>query len=276
MKTSNEIYELLKDFYNISGIHVSIFNTSRELLYYYPPEMSLFCRCVQSFPEFEADCIKSDAKAFEIVKETNEPYIYKCKFGLYEAVAPIYSFGKLTGFMMLGKVKGNDTKILKLALNELKNNGVDNNLLHDAYEELVSLNFDKLISYINIMAVLAEHFTKNNKLKSKEESLAYLVHKEVLNNNSKELSLSFLSKKFSCSISTLTASYKREYGKSIHQFIIDTRLEKATKLLKKSNKAVKEISNECGFYDQNHFYRTFKNAYKISPTEYRNNKGSST
>ena len=30
-------------------------------------------------------------------------YIYKCHFGLNEAIMPLYSYGSLTGYLMMGQ-----------------------------------------------------------------------------------------------------------------------------------------------------------------------------
>ena len=119
------------------------------------------------------------------------------------------------------------------------------------------------------MTVIAEHFTLTNKFKTPDETLANLVNKEIIRNHSKALTLEALAQRFGCSISTLTTAYKKEYKISIHQFIINTRLNQAKKLLITSNKPIKEISEECGFYDQNHFYRSFKKIYNVSPGLYR-------
>ncbi len=269
MELDQKIQSLLKDFYSISGIRVSIHDNKFKEIYSYPHALTPFCKCIQSIPDFKAQCIASDTYAFSVVKKTNQPYVYKCKYGLFEAVAPIYNYGRLTGYLMLGQVRDNDTKILDGTLEILKKYNTDNSELQKAYNSIINLDLGKLYSYINIMTVLAEHFTLTNKLSGSEESLPFLVNKEIINNHSKDLTLEKLSKKFGCSISTLTSLYKKEYNISIHQFIINTRLEQAKRLLEKSDKAIKEISEECGFYDQNHFYRTFKKTYNISPSSYR-------
>ena len=48
-------------------------------------------------------CIDCDYKAMEHVKKTGELYIYKCHFGLNEAIMPLYSYGSLTGYLMMGQ-----------------------------------------------------------------------------------------------------------------------------------------------------------------------------
>ncbi len=269
MDFDKKIQSLLEDFFTISGIRVSIHDTTLKEIYCYPEALTPFCACVQQIPEMRAECIKSDAYAFSVVEETNEPYTYKCKCGLYEAVAPIYNYGKLTGYLMLGQIRDNDTAQLERARDYLIEKGLNRELVSKAYEDVICMQVDMLDAYKNIMTVIAEYITKTNKLTPAKNTLPFLIRKEIINNYNKDLTLRDLSKKFVCSTGTLTAAFKNEYHISIHQFLINTRLEHAADLLKSSDKAVKEISEECGFYDQNHFYKTFKLNYKLSPIEYR-------
>ena len=270
MNLDKNIQSILKDFYTISGIRVSLHDNTFKEIYAYPLELTPFCKCVQNIPDFKKQCIDSDSQAFTMAKKTDNPYIYKCKCGLYEAVAPIYNYGRLSGYLMLGQVRDNDVKLIEKTMDILRKNNMSDSVLNDAYSSIVTLNLEKLYSYINIMIVIAKNLTLTNKFNTSEESLPFLVKKEIINNYSKELTLPYLAQKFGCSISTLTVLFKKEYNIGIHHFIIDTRLSHAKELLTNSNKAIKTISEECGFYDQNHFYRTFKKINHISPTAYRN------
>ncbi len=269
MIADNKIEGLLKDFFNISKIRVSIHDTTLRELYSYPTALSPFCSCVQSIPQMREECLKSDTLAFSIVEKTNEPYIYRCQCGLYEAVAPIYNYGKLTGYLMLGQIRDENTQQINKTKSYLIEKGLDGDLVNNAYESIICIEEDVLNSYINIMTVLAEHITKTNKLAPAKNTLPFLIRKELISNFRENITLSHLSKKFNCSIGTITTAFKNEYHTSIHSFLINIRLNNAVELLKSSDKSIKEISELCGFCDQNHFYRTFKSNYNTSPIEYR-------
>jgi two-component system response regulator YesN len=45
-------------------------------------------------------------------------------------------------------------------------------------------------------------------------------------------------------------------------------MENAKKLLREGKKAIKEISLEVGYTDQNYFSKAFKKYYNKSPTEF--------
>ena len=63
--------------------------------------------------------------------------------------------------------------------------------------------------------------------------------------------------------------FKKEYGKTIKEYLIDKRIELACELLKEGNLSVQSISLSCGFSDDVHFMKTFKAKMGITATEYR-------
>ena len=63
---------------------------------------------------------------------------------------------------------------------------------------------------------------------------------------------------------------KDRKGTTLRQYIIAYRLKLAKKLLSESAKSVNEVADECGFNDPSYFTKTFKNAFGMTPKEYRN------
>jgi len=84
-----------------------------------------------------------------------------------------------------------------------------------------------------------------------------------------DLSLEKLSSQFYISKYYLTREYKRIYGKTIFQHIINARINYGKKLLRFSDKSVEEIAHLCGFNDQSYFARQFKKAENLTCFSYR-------
>lgn len=68
----------------------------------------------------------------------------------------------------------------------------------------------------------------------------------------------------------ISKALKDRKGTTLRQYIIAYRLKLAKKLLEESAKSVNEISEECGFNDPSYFTKTFKNAFGMTPKDYRN------
>ena len=266
-----EINSILKDFYDISGIRISIHDTEFNEIYSYPREATPFCRRLQENPKILKDCVKNDADAFLNAKKSGEVFVYKCHRGLLEAVAPIYHYGTVSGYLMMGQIcdKNSDTKehIINKAEKILGNRKEAEKLT----ETVKAIDRSLIHSYINIMTLLAEYLTSTNKLFTPDKRLPQLIAEYINKNYSSRITLATLSQKFECCNATLTNSFKKEFNTSIMTYVCNLRLKKAKEMLEKSRKSVKEISTDCGFYDQNYFSKTFSKYYGCSPTDYRKN-----
>ena len=98
-----ELEKMLKDLHLLSGLNMSIFDLNQNLLASYPHKKSKFCNEIGKNKKSYQHCLDCDYKAMEHVKESGELYIYKCHFGLNEAIMPLYSYGVLTGYLMMGQ-----------------------------------------------------------------------------------------------------------------------------------------------------------------------------
>lgn len=69
--------------------------------------------------------------------------------------------------------------------------------------------------------------------------------------------------------STLNFKFRREMNLSIGQFITNTRLKKAKRLLTSTTYSITEIAHRCGFENIYYFSNTFKRNSGLLPSEYR-------
>ena len=92
MQQDAEIISVLKELYNISGCRMSLYDTHLREIAAYPDALSPFCALVRQNKHADHLCRRQDAVAFEIVRSQGQIYIYRCPFGLHEAVAPLYQY----------------------------------------------------------------------------------------------------------------------------------------------------------------------------------------
>lgn len=269
MREIIEINSILKDFYDVSGIRISIHDTEFNEIFSYPKEPTLFCKCIQEIPSVKKDCERNDRDAFFKVKNSGEVYVYKCRRGLYEAVAPLYSFGTLSGYLMMGQICDNDPSSVETTLNIAKKILMDDKKAAEVTSKIKTINRNLINSYINIMILLAEYITGTNRTFSNTEKLPTLIKEFIAKNYTTKITLNTLSHKFGCCNATLTKSFKNEFGVTIMDYLFKVRIEKAAELVKKTRRSFKEISSDCGFYDQNYFSKSFSKYYGVSPSEYR-------
>ncbi len=98
------------------------------------------------------------------------------------------------------------------------------------------------------------------------------IHRELIENLDRRITIEELSKKYLMNTSTLKALFKEVYGTSIAAHMKEHRMEKAADLLRETNDAVADIARAVGYESQSKFTAAFREEYKRSPTEYRKEK----
>jgi AraC-like DNA-binding protein len=65
-------------------------------------------------------------------------------------------------------------------------------------------------------------------------------------------------------------------GRGFKEWLNDTRIEHAKRLLLESDLPILEICYECGYNTPSQFIRMFKRSTEVSPSEYRKRGGASS
>ncbi|GHT59963.1 hypothetical protein FACS1894109_16850 [Spirochaetia bacterium] len=75
-----------------------------------------------------------------------------------------------------------------------------------------------------------------------------------------------------CRISSrhLARCFQELYGKSPHEFLMETRLQAAKELLRNASNNISEVAERTGYDTIYSFSRAFKHFYGVSPREWRN------
>jgi AraC-like DNA-binding protein len=132
------------------------------------------------------------------------------------------------------------------------------NLIELKFKELVlslmtNTNNEHLLAYLNALADDHRHSIE-----------------EVMQNNYRfNLSLTDYANLANKSIPTFKRDFKKLFNESPARWVMKRRLELATDLLKNSSLRVGEIAFECGFENQTHFNRVFKENIGSSPLKFR-------
>lgn len=88
--------------------------------------------------------------------------------------------------------------------------------------------------------------------------------------NYKEVTLDDLAEKFFLSKPYLSKYIKEKSGMTFGDILKEIRMKKARAMLKSSSATVESIAESVGYQNVEHFNRTFKKLYNITPVQYRN------
>lgn len=261
-----EIISVLTELHKITGFRVSLHGTDFLEIASYPEDSHPFCKRVKEFPGENARCLECDRLACMQAVEQKSTYIYKCRYGLTEAVSPLYNFGTLSGFLMMGQIVESSEEA-ESAVRLFKTiSGED--IPHGA-ATLPTVEHEKIESYVKIMTICAQYLTLSNAVESRKLTVAEEAKRYIVQNLDKKFTISDICSQLGCSKSTLLSTFKKKYAITVNTYVTESRLAMAEKLLSKDGKSICDVALECGFSDQSYFSKVFSSRYGIPPSEYR-------
>lgn len=174
---------------------------------------------------------------------------------------------------LAGLSEGGGDHVIPLAVNELSKSFFYSMLpyftqLPPPPENLLELKFKELI-----LSLLSQNQNKplltylNNLRNDKHPS----VEEVVQNNYTFNLTLEEYAKLACKSVPTFKREFKKIFKDSPARWMMKKRLKLAAELLQNTTLSIAEITFECGFENQTHFSRVFKERFNISPLKFRMN-----
>lgn len=133
----------------------------------------------------------------------------------------------------------------------------ENKTIHDL--------FMLLSKAVREIALELEDRKQNSNLELKMQLLDYINS----NFSSKSVYAANIAEYFGVSESYVYKLVRESTGLSLNDYIRKLRTEKAAHMLKTTDLTVANISDACGFDVLKTFYRTFKNHYGVTPSQYR-------
>lgn len=268
--TKEEIISVLSELYKITGFRVSLHGADYSEIAAYPSEKRKFCRMVHQDPSEYEKCVACDKAACKRALNDKSTHIYTCRYGFTEAVSPLYNFGTLTGFLMMGQVFETDSEgnPIHPEVNNIKNLGETFSSLAG---ETPHVDTDMVRSYVRIMTICAQYLTLSNAIPSTKQTVAEMAKKYIFDNYRSKITIADICDEIGCSKSTLITGFKREFGMTVNSYITEVRLNEAVNMLKMGERHIGEIASETGFSDQSYFSKVFSAKYGIPPSEYATN-----
>ena len=115
-------------------------------------------------------------------------------------------------------------------------------------------------------------FVESHRISIRAEDYSPCIYKALIyikQNLSMQLSIQEIADHIFVSKSTLTKHFQKELHMSVNEYICNTIMADAERLLMTSNISIHDLSQKFGYSDQLYFSRRFKEKFGISPREYR-------
>jgi YesN/AraC family two-component response regulator len=133
---------------------------------------------------------------------------------------------------------------------------------------------------LELRAKIREHYKEQLDFQEKEDDLNRLDKKflskitQIVEQNigNEDLSVEDLGHKLGMSRVHLYRKIKKLTDMSVSEFVTSVKLRKSLELLRNSGQTISEIGYEVGFSSPSYFTRCFKEQFKMSPSDYQNQK----
>lgn len=268
----NKLKSLLKDFYTLTHMRITVFNNQFEELCAYPESLPSFCQIIRSGETAKIACKQCDKAACETASQRHSTYIYKCHAGLTEAISPIYFRNILIGYLFFGHVFSyNSHEEGWTAIKELCHSySLDLAQLKTACYQRPIIPDDYINSASHLLRAVASYLCLERMVVLPQQELPVQIDQYLNNHLSTPVSVQDICNHFQIGRTSLYKIARQSYGMGIAEHTRNLRLEKAKHLLIDAPElSVAQVAADCGFSDYNYFITVFKQRIGLPPKQFR-------
>lgn len=263
---------LLKDFYQLTQIRITIFDDSFQELTSYPADIAPFCKLIRHSSSCAAKCHTCDQHACEIAAKRNASYTYRCHAGLTESIAPIRMGNIVIGYLLFGHVFSYPSfeEGWSTIQNLCKNYDVSLSELKAACEKQPIIPEEYISSASHIMKAVASFLCMERMVSLRQQELPVQIDEYIQEHYTEKIDAVSIAQHFGIGKTKIYEIAKQNYGIGIAEYIRKLRIEKAKELLIESPElSLAEVAYECGFDDYNYFITVFKRVVGVPPKRFK-------
>ncbi len=139
--------------------------------------------------------------------------------------------------------------------------------------ESVSIRNESIISISHIIEEMVKKVSEKSAAAASSfsdyKNQLYQLRRDIYLSPQEDWSISVILKRIGISRSHFQRIYKAQFSVSCMDDIIQARLEKAQQLLLYTDMRIQEIAEQCGYGNESHFMRQFKNKCGITASQFR-------
>lgn len=262
-----KLRDLLKDFYQITHIRITVFDENRTEIVSYPDQIAHFCQIVRSTETGRIACANCDQAACNQAKRQRKTQIYCCHAGLTEAVAPLIVQNVLVGYLLFGHVFSypdveTGWQNISYRTHKLP---VEQQQLYEAILEQPLIDHAFVVSATQIMSAVAYYLVMEHMAVLQTDHLAAQLECYISEHYREDFTSPELCAHFRIGKTRLYQLSQQLYGCGIAEHIRKLRITYAKELLMTERYPLAEIAEQCGYHDYNYFISVFTREVGVSP-----------
>lgn len=268
--------ELLVNLNVIFDAAVSFYNENGECFANNPGSKSvskaIMCPLVKKYsPE---SCVDSDANVIAKLKSegSRDYFYYVCPCGYVEIAMRVKFNDQTMGFILIGPFRApDDNEQARKRLNRFIDNfNLDRDEIQRLYDSAPSFTDEKFKAVRVILSAITEYMQLKEFLVVNSDFFSEYVVAYINDHIDGDLSIETLCHEFGMSTTLLYKTFKNKVNTTPQAYIKQTRIKKACKLLKSTQKPLRDVCSAVGISDYNYFIKIFKSYMGMTPNAYRN------
>lgn len=267
----DKLDKLLYDFYQLTGLTISVWNADFRQLSYQPKGMRTFCRMIKSTPKGRERCLLSDMTVCKACAVEGRPASHHCHAGLVDTAVPIRFKDTVLGYLMFGQIKDGTTDNTALLAELSRELDMDMADLMQSYEELEVFNQEAVDAAANILKMATRYLWLSEYIDIGYNSVASRLDDYIRAHLADDISVASICRDFGVSKNRLYEIAHESFDHPIGEHIARARIDEAKRLLSATDTPVHEVAALVGIADYNYFTKFFKARVGVAPLKYRKN-----
>ena len=244
---------IISDLSVLTGISMSFLDTERRSLCSSIKDND-YCSVLQLDKKNKRLCDCSDDIILNKCLETKCFESHICHAGLFDAAMPIIKDGILAGIVLMGRLRRASER----------GETVETSLI-EKYMAIPEFNDAQIES----LGSLLPNILFESAIFIEYDGVFNEIGEYIKANLREPLGIDYICKKFHVSKNSLYAYFKEAYGKTVNEFIVDARMERARQLLLNGSEPIYAVAESVGIDNHTYFCKLFKRKNGITPNRYR-------
>ncbi len=268
----DKLRSLLRDFYEICRIRITVFDETLSELVSYPPDVPPYCKIIRETPEGYSACMRCDREACAAAAAKRSTHIYRCHAGLTEAVTPLYVGGVLAGYLLFGHVLSYASHAEGWAAMESRCAAIpaDRERLRAAILDAPLIRQSYVRSAAQILNAVASYLILERMATLREDPLAARLDAYLTAHFTEKLNAAAIARTLGIGRTQLYELSRQLYGCGIAAHVRALRMDRARELLRDRRALpLAEVAAQCGYMDYNYFITVFTRETGRTPGRWR-------
>lgn len=267
------LHKILKDFYTLTKIRITLWDSDFQEILCYPEARSEFCSLIRQDDAINEQCVACDIAACRRCARTKKLVLYRCHAGLTEAVVPMQDRFSTIGYILFGQIIPEKTdKAVKSDLfrsfSEERFPGIGT-----AIEAISVKSEEELSATATVLQALTTYVLENQWVMPKKADFIRQLDSYIQRNLEESITVDAICADFRIGRSRLYDVAEKFLGCGVAEYVRKKKIEAAQRLLRETDLTIGAIAEATGFSDYNYFSRVFRKETGLSARAYRQEQG---